>query len=113
MIDAISTVSSADLLDTVRKITQDAQTMVARGTGSVTQVENNVGFDDMLSNLVQSVDGKQKAADTSVQAVLTGKTNNIHQAMLSMQEAGVAFTMMSEVRNKLVSAFQELIKMQV
>ena len=40
-------------------------------------------------------------------------STNLHQAMISMQEASVAFTLMVEVRNKLVESYQELMRMQV
>jgi len=38
---------------------------------------------------------------------------NLHQAMISMQEASVSFSLMVEVRNKLVESYQELMRMQI
>jgi flagellar hook-basal body complex protein FliE len=45
--------------------------------------------------------------------IMLGKSDNIHQAMISMQEAGVAFNLLVEVRNKLVESYKELTRMQV
>ena len=54
-----------------------------------------------------------KAADAEKTKLFTGETNNLHQAMISMQEASVAFSLMVEVRNKLVESYQEIMRMQV
>jgi len=70
-------------------------------------------FSQVLENAVQEVDSKLKAADTEKGKVLTGETGNVHQAMIAVQEANVAFSLMVEVRNKLVDSYQELMRMQV
>ena len=44
---------------------------------------------------------------------LAGKEIPLHQAMIAMQEAGVAFQLMVEVRNKLLEGYQELMRMQI
>jgi flagellar hook-basal body complex protein FliE len=71
------------------------------------------GFSNILSRAVNEVDGKMQAAKAEQAKVLTGESTNLHQAMISMQEASVAFTLMVEVRNKLVESYQELMRMQV
>jgi flagellar hook-basal body complex protein FliE len=70
-------------------------------------------FSDILEKLVGEVDGSIKAADAEKAKVLSGESTNLHQAMIAMQEAGVAFSMMVEVRNKLVESYQEIMRMQV
>jgi flagellar hook-basal body complex protein FliE len=77
-------------------------------TGATTQ-----GFGAMLDGLVATVDAKQQAANTATRQVLLGDTDQVHQSVIAMQEAGVAFSMMVEVRNKLVESYQELMRMQV
>lgn len=113
----ISSIPSTDLMDTVRQITQTQKPADTFALGSSTSTASVNGstpsFGDMLSSLVNSVDKVQKNAQMEAKNVMLGKSDNIHQAMLSMQEASVAFSMMSEVRNKLVSAYQELMRMQV
>ncbi len=116
----ISSIPSTDLMDTVRQITQTQKPSDGFSIGSplttsqtLSTSEAMPSFGDMLSNLVNSVDKASKTAQADARAVMMGKSDNIHQAMLSMQEASVAFSMMSEVRNKLVGAYQELMRMQV
>lgn len=70
------------------------------------------GFGDLLSNMVEKVDGLQKSADSSVADVVSGKVTDVHQVAVKVQEAGVAFDLMLGVRNRLMSAYQELVKMQ-
>jgi flagellar hook-basal body complex protein FliE len=71
------------------------------------------GFSNLLSQAVHEIDGKMQAAKVEQTKVLTGESTNLHQAMISMQEAGVAFSLMVEVRNKLVESYQEMMRMQV
>src|SRR4051812_28798695 len=71
------------------------------------------GFDKVLDGLVASVDAKQDAAQVLTRKVLLGESEGIHQSVIAMQEASVAFSLMVEVRNKLVESYQELMRMQV
>lgn len=71
------------------------------------------GFGQMLDGLVATVDAKQSAAQAATRRVLLGDSDQLHQSVIAMQEASVAFTMMVEVRNKLVESYQELMRMQV
>lgn len=70
------------------------------------------GFGQMLDGLVATVDAKQNAAQAVTRKVLMGETEQLHQSVIAMQEASVAFSMMVQVRNKLVESYQELMRMQ-
>ena len=67
----------------------------------------------MLDGLVSTVEAKSAAAQAATRKVLLGDSDQLHQSVIAMQEASVAFTMMVEVRNKLVESYQELMRMQV
>ena len=71
------------------------------------------GFGKVLDSLVSIVDGKQANAQAVTRQVLLGDSSQLHQSVIAMQEASVAFSMMVEVRNKLVESYQELMRMQV
>ena len=71
------------------------------------------GFSNFLTQAVAEIDGKMHTAGVEQTKVLTGESTNLHQAMIAMQEANVAFTLMVEVRNKLVESYQEVLRMQV
>lgn len=71
------------------------------------------GFGRMLDSLVATVDARQTQAHSITQKVLLGDSDQLHQSVIAMQEAGVAFSLMVEVRNKLIESYQELMRMQV
>ena len=71
------------------------------------------GFGQMLDGLVGLVDAKQQSAQAITQKVLLGDSDQLHQSVIAMQEAGVSFSLMVEVRNKLIESYQELMRMQV
>jgi flagellar hook-basal body complex protein FliE len=85
------------------------------GTSSATEIggANKAGFANLLERAVAEVDGKMRAGQAEQAKVLTGESTNLHQAVIAMQEASVAFSLMVEVRNKLVESYQELMRMQV
>ena len=70
-------------------------------------------FGTMLDGLVTNVSNKQSEAAELTKKVLLGDSDQLHTSVIAMQEASVAFTMMVEVRNKLVESYQELMRMQV
>lgn len=74
---------------------------------------NTEGFGQMLDGLVATVDAKQAQSTELTRRVLMGESDQLHQSVIAMQEAGVAFSLMVEVRNKLVESYQELMRMQV
>lgn len=90
-----------------------AQPAVAPLTDGVKLAQPTQGFDQMLDGLVGTVDAKQAHASDLTRRVLLGESDQLHQSVIAMQEAGVAFTLMVEVRNKLVESYQELMRMQV
>jgi flagellar hook-basal body complex protein FliE len=70
-------------------------------------------FSDLVGGLVRAVDAKSKQADTEVRHLMLGESDNIHRSMIAMQEAGLSFSLLVEVRNKLVESYQELMRMPV
>jgi flagellar hook-basal body complex protein FliE len=70
-------------------------------------------FGTLIDGLVGAVDAKQTAAATQASQVMLGDSSQLHQSVISMQEASLAFSLMVEVRNKLVDSYQELMRMQV
>ncbi len=67
----------------------------------------------MLDGLVNFVGQKDAVEQATTQKVLLGGTDQLHQSVIAMQEASVAFSLMVQVRNKLVDSYQELMRMQV
>lgn len=70
-------------------------------------------FGDMVKDAINSVDQAQKTADQTVEDVVSGKSENIHDAMISLQKAQLSFQLMLEIRNKALETYQELSRMQI
>lgn len=70
------------------------------------------GFDKLLDETIGKVNTLQKEAEAALEA-LTDGSGDIVQAMVSMQKAELSFQTMVEVRNKLVRAYEDIIRMQV
>jgi flagellar hook-basal body complex protein FliE len=66
-----------------------------------------------LQDALGRLNETQAQADESVQALLTGRTTNIHETMIALQKADVSFQVMLQVRNKVVSAYEEIMRMQL
>jgi flagellar hook-basal body complex protein FliE len=75
--------------------------------------EAGVGFAQAMKHAITHVEGRQHAADMKVTAVESGQSDDLIGAMLASQEANLSFSMMMQVRNKLMAAFDDVIKMQV
>lgn len=70
-------------------------------------------FTDKLHDAMQSVNASQQRADQLTAAYETGQTQDVAKVMLARQEASVGFEATLQVRNKLLSAYQDIMKMGV
>lgn len=71
------------------------------------------GFGEVLGKYLGEVDSLQKQADTAIGGLATGDVKDVHDVVLALNEADMAFKLMLEVRNKLVEAYQEVSKLQI
>lgn len=72
-----------------------------------------IDFSDILKDSIKGVNDAQLEADSAVQQVLNGETKDIHETMVTLQKADVSLKLMMEVRNKLLEAYQEIMRTQV
>jgi flagellar hook-basal body complex protein FliE len=86
---------------------------LADGVQSVSPAKGGDSFSNLLGDLVQAVDDKSKVAASEARKLMVGESDNIHGTMIAMQESGLAFNLLVEVRNKLVQSYQELMRMPV
>ena len=70
-------------------------------------------FQNVLSSAMGSIQSLQNSASDSVQKFLTGQNEELHTTILATQKAELAFELGLQVRNKVVDAYQEIMKMQV
>ncbi len=70
-------------------------------------------FAQLLSDAVASAESQQVASQAGVQALLTGETDNLQSVVLGAAKADVSLQILLGVRDKLVSAHQEIMRMQI
>jgi flagellar hook-basal body complex protein FliE len=70
-------------------------------------------FADTLKEAVSSVNQLSQEANVQIQKLATGETKNIPEVMIAAEKSSVAFKLMAQVRNKIIDAYQEIMKMQV
>ena len=70
-------------------------------------------FSDTLKDAIGSVNQIQKASDRAAENLATGKTDNVADVMIATEKADIALRLMVQVRNKIIDAYQEVMKMQV
>jgi len=70
------------------------------------------GFGATLKNALQRVDQLQQDSDASSAQLVQGDRQDIHNVMIAVEKADIAFQLMMQVRNKIVNAYQEVSKLQ-
>ena len=79
---------------------------------TLSQAQQGSGFGSALSQAIQGVDQTQQQAEGSIQDFLQGK-GELHNVALATQRAEMTFDLGLQIRNKVVSAYQEIMKMQL
>lgn len=71
------------------------------------------GFGKMLGDAIQQVNENQVQADRAVEKLQTGEARNIHEVMIALEKADISMRLMVQMRNKVIEAYQEVMRMQV
>ena len=70
-------------------------------------------FNAMLQRSVAEVNQLQTEADSSIEQLIVGRSKNLHETMIALEKADISFRLMMEVRNKIIEAYHEIMRMQV
>jgi flagellar hook-basal body complex protein FliE len=96
----IAGISGINLADAIRPIA---------GAGGA----SGSAFQDVLNGAIQKVESTGNEATASVERFLGGEGEELHTTVLATQRAEMSFEMFQQVRNKMVGAYQEIMKMQI
>ena len=78
-----------------------------------TTTKNKVSFVDILKDKVQEINKLQLDADKAISNVELKDSGSIHEAMIALEKASISFRTMMQVRNKILEAYKEVMRMQV
>jgi flagellar hook-basal body complex protein FliE len=70
-------------------------------------------FQDVLSSTIQKMESIGQNASTSVERFLSGEGEELHTTIMATQQAELSFDLFLQARNKVVSAYQEIMRMQM
>ncbi|MDY6791174.1 MAG: flagellar hook-basal body complex protein FliE [Thermodesulfobacteriota bacterium] len=70
-------------------------------------------FGEIIKSSIANVDKAQKASDNAVRKLASGEENDIHKTMITMEKAEISFQLMMAVRNKIIAAYETIMRMQI
>lgn len=70
-------------------------------------------FGDFLAQSIAKVNNLQVDADVAMQRLASGESKNLHETLLAVERADIAFKQMNQVRMKVIDAYKEIMRMQV
>lgn len=76
------------------------------------QIEKK-NFSTVLRDAIEDINKLQTNADEAIAKVQLDNTASIHEAMVALEQADISFRAMMQVRNKILDAYQEVMRMQV
>jgi flagellar hook-basal body complex protein FliE len=73
----------------------------------------STSFSEIFSNGIEEVNKQLLTSQVDLQSMAAGKTENLHQIMIRLEESRLSFQLMMQVRNRLLEAYQDVMKMQI
>jgi len=70
-------------------------------------------FSQILKESIEEVNRLQQEADKAIQNLARGEHKSIHETMIALEKADISFQMIMQIRNKLIEAYQEIMRMQI
>lgn len=73
----------------------------------------SINFADVLKDSIGKVNELQLNAEAAMEKLSKGEVKDLHQVLVAVEEANLAFMTMMQIRNKLLDAYQELMRLQM
>ena len=78
-----------------------------------TSGSSETSFADTLKNAINEVNELQQVSNKKMQDLSVGRTDNVADVMIAAEKADVALRVMVQVRNKIIDAYNEIMRMQL
>ncbi|HYE08944.1 MAG TPA: flagellar hook-basal body complex protein FliE [Patescibacteria group bacterium] len=92
---------------------QSIQNNMQKSIGGSDGSSKGVSFGEFLNSAIKQVDGLQKESEKLNAALAMGLTDNLHQVMIASEKASIAMQFTMQVRNKIMDAYQEIMRMPI
>lgn len=70
-------------------------------------------FGSLVKGAIESINDTQKSAEQEISKAVTGETQDLHKTIIALQTADLKFQLGVQVRNKLIGAYEEVMRMQI
>ncbi|MGE3609962.1 MAG: flagellar hook-basal body complex protein FliE [Bacteriovoracaceae bacterium] len=70
-------------------------------------------FGEFLQDSIGKVNSLQQEANVAMEKLASGESQNLHETLLAVEKADIAFRTMNQVRTKVIDAYREIMKMQI
>jgi len=100
-------------IDTMTSAVSSPQQIQRQVESTATGQPTGANFGEQLSHAVEHINGLQQNASNLVEQVATGQIENVHTAMIAMEQASLSFNFGLQVRNKVLDAYQEIMRTQI
>lgn len=87
---------------------QNLNNVTTNPVGKVT-----TSFGEMLSDMVSEVNTTQLSGDLAIEKLQSGEAKHLHEVMIAVEEADVSLRMLVQLRNKAMTAYEEIMRMQI
>ena len=98
-------------MDAIRPVLDRIHFPALAGPGA--KSDQPEGFGGILSQAISEVAGQQHQAEASMGSFLRGESEEVHKVALDAQRAELSMEMFLQMRNKVVQAYQEVMRMQL
>ncbi|NLG87990.1 MAG: flagellar hook-basal body complex protein FliE [Clostridiaceae bacterium] len=77
------------------------------------QAEEQTSFRDIMMKALKEVSGLEKQADSITEDFIAGRTDSIHSVLIAAEKASISLELIVEIRNRVLDAYNEIMRMQI
>jgi flagellar hook-basal body complex protein FliE len=103
----------ANVNATITRVGDSGNLIPLKPPGTDKVAGSGESFSDVLGKFVNDVNSLQNKASESIEKLAAGEITDVHQVMIAVEEASTAMDFMLQIRNKIVDAYQEIMRMPV
>jgi flagellar hook-basal body complex protein FliE len=108
------TLGNADARGWSQKVDHDGFSIQpGKGAPGIQETGEAKTFGDFLQDSIGKVNALQQDANVAMEKLASGENQNLHETLLAVEKADIAFRTLNQVRSKVIDAYREIMKMQI
>jgi flagellar hook-basal body complex protein FliE len=97
----------------IERINRIDSSLIQKNQNNTEKNTNGLNFQNMLKDAINEVNNLQNNANEEVVNYVVGKTTDVHQVIVAAEKASLSLRLTTEVTNKIVEAYKEIMRMQL